>query len=129
MGLSLAALPSPSSRAGAGCVVLFLYNTNRISQGGDPSGSTPALVDVGGVHGVDARRLLAQHPDLAQDVLVLQHTPGVIDMSIENGCSKLLVFEIVLSRTRTTRFQRTLYLLLTPAQAVGRGQRMVGQGY
>jgi hypothetical protein len=61
-----------------------VYDTNRLVQGADLSGNTPLFVDVGGAHGLDTKRLLAQHPDLPQDVLVVQDTPEVIEMSIES---------------------------------------------
>jgi hypothetical protein len=60
-----------------------VYDTNRIVEGADISGSTPLFVDVGGAHGLDTERLLARHPDLPKDVLVLQDTPEVVAMEIE----------------------------------------------
>jgi hypothetical protein len=60
-----------------------VYDTNKIMQGADISGRAPLFVDIGGAHGLDTERLLARHPDLPKDVLVLQDTPEVVGMEIE----------------------------------------------
>jgi hypothetical protein len=48
-----------------------VYDTKKIVEGADVSGSTPLFVDIGGAHGLDTERLLARHPELPKDVLVL----------------------------------------------------------
>jgi hypothetical protein len=60
-----------------------VYDTNKIVQGADTIGSAPLFVDIGGAHGLDTERLLARHPGLPKDVLVVQDTPEVVDMEIE----------------------------------------------
>jgi hypothetical protein len=52
-----------------------VYDTNKIVDGADIGGDTPVFVDVGGALGVDTERILARHPDLPKDALVVQNTP------------------------------------------------------
>jgi len=61
-----------------------VYDTNRIISGADISTGKPLFVDIGGAHGLDTSRLLDKHPDLPADVLILQDTPEVVAMPIEN---------------------------------------------
>ncbi|KAF7534129.1 hypothetical protein G7054_g6490 [Neopestalotiopsis clavispora] len=53
-----------------------VYDTNRIVDGADLS--QPLFVDVGGMHGIDAARLLARHPDLPENTLFVQDQPHVV---------------------------------------------------
>lgn len=55
-----------------------VYDTNRIIDGAELEKGSPLFVDVGGAHGLDTARLLAKHPDLPADVLILQDLPEVI---------------------------------------------------
>jgi hypothetical protein len=61
-----------------------VYDTFKIINGADLSGSSPLFVDIGGAHGLDTERLLAKHPDLPSNVLILQDTPEVVSMPIED---------------------------------------------
>jgi hypothetical protein len=61
-----------------------VYDTNRLIDGADLTSGTPLFVDVGGAHGLDTARLLSKHPDLPSDVLILQDTPEVVAMPIED---------------------------------------------
>ncbi|KAF7526040.1 hypothetical protein G7054_g10899 [Neopestalotiopsis clavispora] len=58
-----------------------VYDTRRLVEGADLS--KPLFVDVGGMHGLDAAQMLARHPDLPADVLVLQDLPKVVAADIE----------------------------------------------
>jgi hypothetical protein len=58
-----------------------VYDTNKIVNGADLS--TPLFVDIGGAHGLDTQRLLARHPNLPRDVLILQDTPEVVAMAVD----------------------------------------------
>ncbi|ETS85244.1 hypothetical protein PFICI_03269 [Pestalotiopsis fici W106-1] len=53
-----------------------VYDTKRIVDGANLS--QPLFVDVGGMHGIDAARLLARHPDLPEHTLFLQDLPHVV---------------------------------------------------
>lgn len=55
-----------------------VYDTNRLVSGATLSSDTPLFVDVGGAHGLDTARLLAKHPDLPADVLIVQDLPEVV---------------------------------------------------
>jgi hypothetical protein len=66
-----------------------VYDTSKIVNGADLSSGAPLFVDIGGAHGLDTERLLAKHPDLPSNVLVLQDTPEVVSMSIENLSPKI----------------------------------------
>ncbi|RAR00454.1 S-adenosyl-L-methionine-dependent methyltransferase [Stemphylium lycopersici] len=61
-----------------------VYDTHRIISGANICAGKPLFVDIGGAHGLDTSRLLEKHPDLPADVLVLQDTPEVVAMPIEN---------------------------------------------
>lgn len=56
-----------------------VYDTKRILDGATLDGSKPLFVDIGGAHGLDSARLLAKHPDLPSDVVILQDLPEVIE--------------------------------------------------
>lgn len=58
-----------------------VYDTSELVSGADLTTGAPLLVDIGGAHGLDAQRLLARHPELPPDVLVVQDTPQVVAMS------------------------------------------------
>jgi hypothetical protein len=61
-----------------------VYDTNRIVDGAELEAGKPLFVDIGGAHGLDTSRLLDKHPDLPADVLILQDTPEVVAMRIED---------------------------------------------
>jgi hypothetical protein len=61
-----------------------VYDTTKLITGADLSNGAPLFVDVGGAHGLDTARLLAKHPDLPSGVLILQDTPEVVAMPIED---------------------------------------------
>ena len=67
-----------------------VYDTNRIIDGADLEPGKPLFVDIGGGHGLDASRLLEKHPNLPADVLVLQDTPEVVALPIENLDSRIV---------------------------------------
>jgi hypothetical protein len=60
-----------------------VYDTTELVFGADPKNGAPLFVDIGGAHGLDAERLLARHPALPPDVLVVQDTPEVVAMTPE----------------------------------------------
>ncbi|KAJ8110066.1 hypothetical protein OPT61_g6988 [Boeremia exigua] len=60
-----------------------VYNTDELVGGADLNSGAPLFVDIGGAHGLDTERLLARHPDLPADVLVVQDTPEVVAMTPE----------------------------------------------
>jgi hypothetical protein len=61
-----------------------VYDTKRIVDGAELDAGKPLFVDIGGAHGLDTSRLLEKHPELPANVLVLQDTPEVIAMPIED---------------------------------------------
>mgnify|MGYP001940348134 CR=1 FL=1 len=61
-----------------------VYDTSRLINGADLTSGSPLFVDIGGAHGLDTQRLLQKHTDLPTNVLVLQDTPEVVSMPIEN---------------------------------------------
>ncbi|KAL1607146.1 hypothetical protein SLS59_002850 [Nothophoma quercina] len=60
-----------------------VYDTSDLVSGADLKNGAPLFVDIGGAHGLDTERLLARHPDLPSDVLVVQDTPEVVAMTPE----------------------------------------------
>lgn len=60
-----------------------VYDTAELVSGADLSSGAPLFVDIGGAHGLDTARLLAKHPHLPPDTLVVQDTPEVVAMSPE----------------------------------------------
>ena len=66
-----------------------VYDTSKIVNGAGLSSGAPLFVDIGGAHGLDTERLLAKHPDLPSNVLILQDTPEVVSMPIENLSPKI----------------------------------------
>ncbi|KAJ4407173.1 hypothetical protein N0V91_004055 [Didymella pomorum] len=60
-----------------------VYDTTELVSGADLKNGAPLFVDVGGAHGLDTERLLAKHPSLPSDVLVVQDTPEVVAMTPE----------------------------------------------
>ncbi|KAJ4313517.1 hypothetical protein N0V94_006903 [Neodidymelliopsis sp. IMI 364377] len=60
-----------------------VYDTTELVTGADLQNGAPLFVDIGGAHGLDTARLLAKHPDLPSDVLVVQDTPEVVEMTPE----------------------------------------------
>ncbi len=58
-----------------------------------PGGGATFLVDVGGGHGVDVRRVLARHPDLPAGSLVLQDLPGVVATAEVDGRVRLMAHD------------------------------------
>ncbi|KAF2016211.1 S-adenosyl-L-methionine-dependent methyltransferase [Aaosphaeria arxii CBS 175.79] len=61
-----------------------VYDTTELVAGADLKAGNPLFVDIGGAHGLDTARLLEKHPDLPSDVLILQDTPEVVAMNVEN---------------------------------------------
>ncbi|KAI4671252.1 uncharacterized protein J4E88_009285 [Alternaria novae-zelandiae] len=61
-----------------------VYDTKRIVEGAEIETGKSLFVDIGGAHGLDTSRLLDKHPDLPADVLILQDTPEVVAMPIED---------------------------------------------
>jgi hypothetical protein len=66
-----------------------VYDTSKIVNGADLSSGAPLFIDIGGAHGLDTERLLAKHPDLPSNVLIVQDTPEVVSMPIENLSPKI----------------------------------------
>ncbi|KAF3042448.1 hypothetical protein E8E12_009556 [Didymella heteroderae] len=60
-----------------------VYDTAELVSGANLENGTPLFVDIGGAHGLDTERLLARHPDLPSNVLVVQDTPEVVAMTPE----------------------------------------------
>lgn len=60
-----------------------VYDTTFLITSADLTNGAPLFVDIGGAHGLDTERLLAQHPSLSTDVLVVQDTPEVVAMTPE----------------------------------------------
>lgn len=60
-----------------------VYDTTELVAGADLTSGAPLFVDIGGAHGLDTERLLAKHPELPSDVLVVQDTPEVVAMTPE----------------------------------------------
>ena len=60
-----------------------VYDTSDLVSGADLKNGALLFVDIGGAHGLDTERLLARHPDLPSDVLVVQDTPEVVAMTPE----------------------------------------------
>lgn len=58
-----------------------VYDTTELVAGADLNYGAPLFVDIGGAHGLDTELLLARHPDLPSDILVVQDTPEVIAMT------------------------------------------------
>jgi hypothetical protein len=58
-----------------------VYDTAELVSGADLDHGAPLFVDIGGAHGLDTERLLARHPDLPADVLIVQDTPEVVAMT------------------------------------------------
>lgn len=58
-----------------------VYDTTDLVSGADLQNGAPLFVDIGGAHGLDTERLLAKHPELPTDVLVVQDTPEVVAMT------------------------------------------------
>jgi hypothetical protein len=79
-----------------------VYDTEKLVNGADLSGDTALFVDVGGVRGLDTERLLARHPDLPKDVLILQDTP-----------------ERASTESVDPRIKRMPYEIFTPQPVVG----------
>lgn len=61
-----------------------VYDTNQIISGANIVPGKPLFVDIGGAHGLDTLRLLDRHPELPADVLIVQDTPEVVAMQIED---------------------------------------------
>ncbi|KAI1881515.1 hypothetical protein JX265_000341 [Neoarthrinium moseri] len=55
-----------------------VYDTNKLFQEVKAQKGVPFFVDVGGAHGLDTARILAKHPEMPADSLVVQDLPDVI---------------------------------------------------
>lgn len=66
-----------------------VYDTSKLVEGADLKSGAPLFVDIGGAHGLDTARLLARHPDLPSDVLIVQDTPEVVAMDPEHLDSRI----------------------------------------
>lgn len=58
-----------------------VYDTTELVDDADLENGAPLFVDIGGAHGLDTERLLAKHPNLPSNVLVVQDTPEVVAMT------------------------------------------------
>ncbi|KAH6616292.1 hypothetical protein C7974DRAFT_441875 [Boeremia exigua] len=103
-----------------------VYDTTELVASADLTNGAPLFVDVGGAHGLDTERLLARHPDLPSDILVVQDTPEVVAMTpeaLDPRVTKmaydfftpqplLLIYEVVLPAKGATSLMTTLDLQL-----------------
>ncbi|KAI1869381.1 hypothetical protein JX265_006471 [Neoarthrinium moseri] len=55
-----------------------VYDTKKLLSEVEISNGQPVFVDMGGAHGRDTNRLLAKHPELGQDALIVQDLPDVL---------------------------------------------------
>lgn len=67
-----------------------VYDTQQIIDGADISPGKPLFVKVSNAHSSDATRLLKEHPDLPQGVLVVQGPPEVIENDAESADPRIL---------------------------------------
>jgi hypothetical protein len=67
-----------------------VYDTSQIVNGANLSSGAALFVNIGGAHGLDTERLLANHPELPKGVLIPQDTPEVVSMTIENLSPKIM---------------------------------------